>query len=264
MGFLTLVSPIASPQDSTHLEKVAEGEYSQWQDGHPLKNTGLTWTVWRTKDGVEVEAKLPPNMAAFWAAGLKDMATPELRKEIQESSIPTNLDLHFTRQMAIQKLILDGVSLADQKHVLVADCRISDNEISCSGRGGTERRKNTGPEQLLYSYPFPLLFTPILRNYRPVQDQATPIKLVILEEVKNKLRLMEVSGQIQTAGTGKITIGEYTFDTEKYVVVLATKAGERKITLWTKNHETVFAMEDSLLVPGLRIMLNQYKRYSDF
>jgi hypothetical protein len=163
-------------------------------------------------------------------------------------------------------MILEGVSLGDLKQVRVADCQVSDNEISCKGREGTLRLKHEGPLQLMYSYPFPFptSFTPILKNYKPPQNQATPIKLAMLEEVKHKMQLTEVSGQLHAEGTEKLTIGEYIFDTEKYLLVLATKAGERKITLWTKNHETVFAMEDSLLAPGLRIVLTRYKRYSDF
>lgn len=158
------------------------------------------------------------------------------------------------------------MSLGDLKQVRVADCQVSDNEISCKGRGGKTRLQSEGPHLLVYTYPFtfPLAFTPILKNNKPVENQPTSIKLATLEEVKHKIQLAEVQGQIYAEGTEKLTIGEYTFDTEKYRLVLATKAGERKITLWTKNHETVFAMEDSLLAPGLRIQLTQYKRYSDF
>lgn len=266
-AFLMLANPVASPQSSAHREKVAEGEYSEWQDGHPLKDTGLTWTVWRTSDGLEVEAKLPPDkgaliMAALAGPGFK--ATPELRKEIQDSSTTTNIDLQLTKQVVVQKMVLEGKSLGDLKQVRVADCLVTDNEISCKGRMGTVGLKSEGPRQLVYSPPFPLSFTPILKNYKPAQNQAIPIELAILEVVKGKIQLTEVSGQLQAEGVEKLTIGEHTFGAEKYLLVLATKAGERKITLWTTNHETVFAMEDSLLAPGLRIMLSQYKRYSDF
>lgn len=263
-AFLSMLSPVASPQDLSSREKVAEGEYSRWQDGHPLKNTGLTWTVWRTNDGIEIDAKLPPDMAAVWAAGLKHIASPELKKEIQESSTTTSIDMQLTKQLAIQKLVLDGKNLGDLKPVRVADCQIGDHEISCHGRKGTNRIKNSGLRQLLYSYPFPLLFTPILRDSKPLQGQAALVKLAMLEQAKDRLRLAEVSGQIRAEGTEKLTIGEYTFDAEKYLLVLATDAGERKLTLWTKNHDTVFAMEDSQLTAGVRVMLTQYKRYSDF
>jgi hypothetical protein len=267
VAFLTLANPAASWQDSARREKVAEGEYTKWQDGSPLKDTGLAWTVWRTNDGLEVEAKLPPDKAAFWAAAVAGpgfRATPELKKEIQNSSTTTSIDLQLTKQAVVQKMILEGRSLGDLKQLRVADCRVSESDISCQGREGTLRLQSAEPHQLLYSYPFPLLFTPILKNHKPTQNQPTPIKLAILEEVKHKMQLTEVLGQLQAEGAEKLTIGEYTFDTEKYLLVLATKTGERKITLWTRNHETVFAMEDSLLAPGLRIMLSQYKRYADF
>jgi len=69
-AFLMLANPVASPQDLAHREKVAEGEYSEWQDGHLLKDTGLTWIVWRMNDGLKVEATLPPDKDAFLAAEL--------------------------------------------------------------------------------------------------------------------------------------------------------------------------------------------------
>jgi hypothetical protein len=190
--------------------------------------------------------------------------TPELRKEIQNSSATRSIDVQLTTQVVLQRIILEGVSLGDLKQVRVADCQVRDNEISCKGREDTIRLKSEGPRQLVYSYPFPLLFTPILKSYKPVQDQPTPIKVAMLEEVKHAVQLTEVSGQLYAEGPEKLAIGEHTFDTVKYLLVLATKTGERRITLWTANHETVFAMDDSLLAPGLRIMLSQYKRYADF
>jgi hypothetical protein len=269
LGFLVLTNPIVSLQDPAHREKVAEGEYSEWQDGHPLKDTGLTWTIWHTKDGFEVGATLPPDKGAFIAAALAgpgSTATAEFKKEIQNSLVTRTIDLQLTKLLVLQRMILEGVSLGDLKQVRVANCQVSENEISCERREGTLRVKSEGPLQLVYCYPFPFptSFTPILKNNKPAQNQGTPIKLALLEEVKHKLQLTEVSGHLHAEGTEKLTIGENVFDTDKYLLVLATKAGERKMTLWTRNHETVFAMEDSMLGPGLRIQLNQYKRYSDF
>src|SRR3984957_6028132 len=177
-AFLMLATPVASPQDLAHREKVAEGEYSQWRDGHPLKDTGVTWIVWRTNDGLEVEATLPPDEDAFIAAALAGpgfRASPEFKKEIQNSSATRNIDLQLTKQAVLQRMILEGVSLGDLKQVRVADCQVSDNEISCKGRKGMLRLKHEGPLQLMYSYPFPFptLFTPILKNYKPPQNQTT-------------------------------------------------------------------------------------------
>jgi hypothetical protein len=266
LGFPLLASPAVFLQEQADREKVAEGEYSEWQGGHPLKDTGLTWTIWHTKDGLEIEATLPPDRGALLAAGLQDIASPELRKEIQNSPVTRSIDLQLTKLLVLQRMILKGVNLGNLQQVRVTDCQVSENQISCEGRKGTLHAKNNGPLQLVYSnpFPFPTLFTPILRNNKPAQSQDMPIKLAMVEEINHKMRLTEVPGQLHAEGTEKLTIGDHIFDTDKYLLVLATEAGERKITLWTRNHETVFAMEDSLLGSGLRVQLNQYKRYSDF
>jgi len=268
LGFLVLTGPIVALQDLAHREKVAEGEYSRWRDGHPIEDTGLSWTIWRTQDGLDVEATLPPDKGAFIAASSSGSGgtTPELKKDIQNSSVAKSVDLKLSKVLAFQRMILEGVSLRDLKQVRVTDCDVSGNEISCAGRDGKLHAKSEGPLQFLYSYPYPLpmSFTSILRNNKPAENQSTPLRIAMLDDVKHKLQLTEISGQLYAQGTDKINLGEHIFETEKYLLVLATKAGDRKITVWTKNNGIVFAMEDSQLEPGVRIQLNRYKRYSNF
>jgi hypothetical protein len=135
LGFLVLTNPAVSLQDPAHREKVAEGEYSEWQDGHPLKDTGLTWTIWHTKDGLEVEATLPSDKGAFIAAALADpgsAATADFKKEIQNSSVTRSIDLQLTKLLVLQRMILEGVSLGDLKQVRVANCQVS--SIGYKGR----------------------------------------------------------------------------------------------------------------------------------
>jgi hypothetical protein len=262
------VAFVAYPQDSARLEKVAEGEYWEWQDGHPVKDTTQTWTIWRTSDGYEVEDKLPPDkgaalMAVMGAALAKNMS-PELREDLRNASTTTDIHLQLTKERAIRTLLLNGKKLSDAKQVQMANCRIEENEISCKGREGTAHLKNSGQDQLVYSYPFPLLFTPMLKQSKPALNQTIPVKLAVLEEVKNKLQLTEVPGVLHGEGPEKLVVGQYTLDTEKYVLAFEMKTGPRQITLWTRNQGTVFAMEDSRLASGLRVMLSQYKKYSDF
>lgn len=259
---------VAYPQNSGQLEKVAEGGYSEWQDGHPIKDTSQTWTIWRTGDGYEVEDKLPPDKAAaltaVMGAALSKNMSPELRKELQNATTTTDIHLHLTKERAIQALLLNGKKLSEPKQVQVANCRVKENEISCKGREGMAHLKHSGQDQLVYSYPFPLLFTPMLRQSKPALNQTIPVKLAVLEEAKNKLQLTEVSGLLHGEGPEKLVVGQYTFDTEKYLLALEMNTGPRQITLWTANQETVFAMEDSRLAPGVRVLLSQYKKYSDF
>lgn len=86
----------------------------------------------------------------------------------------------------------------------------------------------------------------------------------MLDEVKNKPRLREMAGQLQSQGSVKLSIGEHIIDTEKFVLTLDTKVTPRIITLWTSKQGIVFAMEDSQFAPGFQILLTQYKRYAEF
>ena len=86
----------------------------------------------------------------------------------------------------------------------------------------------------------------------------------MLEEVKNKLQLTEVSGQLRSEGPDKLAIGEYTFDSQKYALDLDAKSGPRQVILWASAQGIVFAMEHSKSASGERVMLSQYKRYLDF
>jgi len=267
--FLVSITPVAVPQGSTRLEKVAEGQYLQWQDGHPVTDTAQSWTIWRTNDGYEVEDKLPVDkgvmlMAAMGAA-LDTKTSPELREDMKNATMKTNISLQLTKDRAIQALILNGKKLSDSKQIEVANCQVKENEITCKGHEGSAHMKNSGQDQLLYPYPFPLLFAQILKQSQPATGQTIPITLAVLEEVKNRLQLAKVSGQLRGEGEERMVVGQYTFETEKFVLAFNAKNGAaRQITLWASNQGTVFAMEDSRFTPGLRVLLSQYKKYSEF
>lgn len=259
---------ITYPQNPPRVEKVSEGEYWEWQDGHALKDTSQTWTIWRTQNGYEVENNLPPDKAAallaVMGAASERQMSPELREEFQNTSTTTDIHLQLTKDGAVRELLLNGKKLSEVKQVQVAHCLVKEDEITCKGREGTARMKNSGQDQLVYSYPFPLLFTPMLKQFKPALNQTIPVELAMTEEVKNKLQIIEMPGQLQGQGREKLSIGEYTFETEKYALALTTKSGPRQITLWASPQGIVFALEDSTLAPGLRVVLNQFKRYSDF
>jgi hypothetical protein len=266
--FLTSTTPVAFPQGSARLEKVAEGRYLQWQDGHPVMDTAQVWTIWRTNDGYEVEDKLPVDkgvmlMAAMGAA-LDSKMSPELREDMKNAIMKTDINLQLTKDRAIQALILNGKKLNDSKQIEVANCHAKENEITCKGHEGSAHLKNSGQDQLLYPYPFPLLFAQILKQSRPAAGQTIPITLAVLEEVKNRLQLARVPGQLRGEGPEKIAVGQYTFDTEKVVLTFDAKNGTRQITLWASSQGIVFAMEDSRFTAGLRVLLTQYKKYSEF
>jgi hypothetical protein len=77
---------VARAQNSAQREKVAEGEYSEWKDGHPLKDTSQTWTIWRTPNGYEIEDKLPPDQGA--ALGCNGNCAPEKHVSRTSGGVP--------------------------------------------------------------------------------------------------------------------------------------------------------------------------------
>jgi hypothetical protein len=262
------VPSVRYPQNSAQVEKVAEGEYWEWQDGHALKDSSQTWTIWRTQNGYEVEDNLPPDKAAalwalFGAASERHMSR-ELQEEYQNSPTTTDIHLQLAKNGATRGLLLNGKKVSEIKQVQVANCLVKENEISCKGWQGKAHLRNSGQDQLVYSYPFPLLFTPMLKQLKPALNQSIPVKLAMLEQVKNKLQITEVPGQLQSQGHEKLSIAEHTFDTDKYALALITKSGPRQIMLWASTQGIVLAMEDSQLPPRLRVVLSQFKRYSDF
>jgi len=266
---LLVIAPfVASRQNSAQVEKVAEGEYWELQDGHLIKDTSQTWTIWRSQDGYEVEDKLPPDeAAALWAvfgAGLQGRMSTGLREDYRNSSTTTDIHVQLSKDGAIRGLLLNGKTLSEIKQVQVANCAVKENEISCKGWQGKAHLKNSGQDQLVYSYPFPLLFTPMLKQLKPALNQKIPLKLAMVEELKNKVQITEISGQLENQGREKLSIGEFNFDTEKYALALTTKSGPRQIKLWASPEGIVFALEDSQLASGRRVVLIHYKRYSDF
>jgi hypothetical protein len=246
---LGLTSPVAFSQASSRLEKVAEGQYLQWRDGQPVGDSAQVWTIWRTNDGYEVEDKLPldvgNSLMGAMGAALGPKMSPELREDLKNSTMKTVINLQLTKLRAIQGLRVDGQTLADSKQIELANCHLKENEIICKGRQISAHLKNAGQSQLLYRYPFPLLFTQILKEFRPAIGQAISVPLVLLEEVKNKSQLARVSGQLRSEGSERMVFGPYTFDANKFVLTFDVKDGSRIIRLWTSDQGVVFAMEDS-------------------
>lgn len=260
--------PVAFPQGSARLEKVAEGQYLQWQDGHPVKDTAQSWTMWRTNEGFDIEDKLPVDNGALlmgtFGAELKPQMSPELREDMKSLSMKTDITLQLTKEKAIRVLVVNGKKVSDAGQVEMASCQFKGEQIACKGHDASVHLKNAAQDQLLYTYPFPLLFTQILTQSHLVPVQTNSVTLALLEEVNSKYQLTRVPAQLRSEGPENFVIGDRNIPTEKFILSLATKSGPRQITLWTIKPGVVLAMEDSRFATGLRVVLSQYKKFSDF
>jgi len=266
--FLGSTSPVSFSQNPSRLEKVAEGQYLQWRDGHPDKDTAQIWTIWRTNYGYEVEDKLTvtvgDSLMGMMGAALGANMSSELRKDLKNSTVKTVINFQMSRQREIQALKLNGRTLTDSKQIELANCHVKESNLVCKGRENSAHLKNAGQSQLLYRYPFPLLFAQVLNQSRPTMGQTSSLTLVLLEEVKNKLQLAKLSGQLRNEGAEQMVIGAHTFNTDKFVLTFDAKDGMRTIALWTSEPGIIFAMEDSQFTSGARVLLSQYKKYTDF
>ena len=254
------------PGVGTPREKVAEGQYAEWKNGQIVRDTNQSWTLWRDGDGFELEDELPRTGAALMAVterALWSKMSPELQRELQDSTTTTNINLKLATDKSVLTLSLIGVKFSDLKTTEVAQCSLNDTVILCKGRKGKAHLRRA--DQLLsYSYPFPLLFVPLVSHPNTAESKPAQFKLAVLQEADKELRLIETSGQLQYVGQEQLTIAEYNLLTEKYVLTIDEQGGPRQITLWASHQGIVYGMEDSKLIPGLRVLLTQYKKYSDF
>lgn len=89
-------------------DKVAEGEYWRWEDGHPIKDTAQSWVIWQAKEGLEIESKLPPNKGALLLAAIgHDLfknESPEFREEARNAAVATEIAVRMDKSMAVSAL----------------------------------------------------------------------------------------------------------------------------------------------------------------
>ncbi len=202
-------------------------------------------------------------MGALGNALTKDMS-PEMREEFENASVPTGFDLQLATDYFVTHLQISGKRLSTAKQIQVANCGMGDKQISCKTEHGTLRVKTPAKASLVYLSRCPLAFMPILKQAKIEPGQDSTLRVVVLDEVKHTPQLSERVATLNDVGRESLSIGQYSFGVEKYVLALDSKSGARKITLWASNQGIVFAMEDSQSQPNVRIAMSQFQKYSDF
>lgn len=261
---LLSLSTGSAAQNPDRRDKVVEGEYWRWENGHPIKNTAQSWAIWRTKDGFEIENKLPPDKAALWFAAMGQVsATREFKEEVKNAAMVTDVTIQADQEFHLVALRSNGKSLKDGKPVVVADCSAKEAGLACKGRLGDVRTALPAAASPLYSPAGPMQYVLVLKQVKVELSQSQGISLVMLEEVKNRLQLSEVKVVVRSEGRDKLTIGERVIELEKFVVSIDAKNTPWQISLWASKQGVVFGVEDSR-DPEARVLLTQYKKYSDF
>ena len=106
--FSALVARDVPRQIPERLVKIAEGEYRRREGGHPIKDTTQSSALWRTKDGFEIESKLPPDKGALLLAAMGHRPfkheSAELIEEARNAATATEINVALNMEMNVSTL----------------------------------------------------------------------------------------------------------------------------------------------------------------
>jgi hypothetical protein len=269
-----------SPQTQAVREKAAEGEYAEWKDGEPIPGSEVAWVLWSTREGLELEAHLPPDMAASLLFGLARTSrmSPEMRRGAEEYASLREIDLKLSKDFSPQQLRLIGVKLEDVKKLengknpsnanglALAECEIGDAKTNCKSREEKHHLETQAGQQFYFCYPFPPLVSHILRHAGATASQPAAMRLTFFEfdQKTSRFTLATASGKLADEGPEEFMLGQNKFAAEKYVLTMESKTGRHQLRIWASHLGFVAAMEDSALPPGIRIQLMKYRKYAEY
>ena len=271
----------ASPQEPPQPEKLAEGKYEQWQGGHPVADTARQWSITRTGDGYEVKVEWPPERATamLWmiaAAGYEHLSS-EMRAQVQNASITTGMRLHAGQDMTFRDLTLTGKTfrnvlaimqhkktLGEASDVELAHCAAEGGKLSCKGAIGKAEIKLRGDFCFLYGHSLPILYAPLLKRLAASAEEQQRTEFVILDDSSRHLPLSRMTATLRRDGAENLAIGDRTFPLERFILDVQAGSPARAIRLWAARDGTVFGVEDPRFAEGRRVLLSEYRKYSNF
>lgn len=249
-------------------EKVAEGVYVKLINNASVTGSEQSWTLWRFSDGsFELENQFKTgheNQAVelLAAIGSKHLS-PALRADLEKKSRQTHFTVHLRSDNRADALTVHGERLSDTKKLQLAACEIKDAQASCKDHRGKARYKLSGEEELLYSFPFPLLFRPLLLASSLTAGQTINKKVVFMTLGEDGPRLEQATLAVKYHGEERLALGQQNFNLGKYAITVRAPNQPLDITVWATRNGLIMAMEEAHFA-GERMGLIHFKRYSDF
>jgi len=266
---LILLGGFAAPliTESAANQKLAEGEYARINGGHIVEGSNQRWVLWRVAGGylLEDHFQVPLDAKAQMLADLDSKrSSPQLKKKMETEARANELQMKFSAEFRPQQLVVRGNRLLDGRAVEIVTCDIQDRETLCTGLKGETRLKSKSPRQFFYSFPFPMLFTPLVRQ-QGNESGRRKIDLIALtsKSVPSGPELSESEGELSYAGQESLSLRTSKPAVGKYEITIVSSSGWLlKATVWASPGGLVMAMER----PGAkeRMELIQYKKYGDF
>lgn len=264
---------VCGSAQSAEREKLAEGRYQELANGVPSRSTEHSWVLLRTGVGYELEDHFSdPSQAAarlMMAMGADSRLpmTPDSRQEAESLAIVDDLAVDTDADWRVQNLVLKGKQLNGRstQTVTVLECKNSAAETKCRGLKGNPKLKNKGSHDLFYSFSFPMLFAPFIRQSKCVVEQPETHSLATLSfDSHERPQIAESKGEVKYMGQDDLQIVDKTFHVGKYEIRVRGKDGtSAEYMVWASSDGLVLAVETANN-PGTRSMLVSYKRYSNF
>jgi hypothetical protein len=252
-------------------EKVAEGRYQKLQNGILSKDLEHLWILWRTGAGYELEDHYTDDMQfaerMFIAMDAEFPMAPQLHQEIQSDAVADELVVGTSSDLRIDSLRLQGKQLNGKttKDVSILNCKSLARETKCKGLKGSPKLKTSDARELFFTLHFPLLFGPLVRQSHRDSEHSDNIKLARLSfDTHSRPLIAESEAEVKYLGEEDIQIVDHVFRAGKYQISVRSKVGPALAsTIWASSNGLVLAVEGANDTKS-RVVLVEYKKYSDF
>jgi len=259
-------------------EKVEDGRYALLKNGAEVRGSEHRWTLWRLLDGrfdLEDHFEVDKTARPWFGVMLGMPTTPELRKSLQESVAPSDLEAILDPDRQLLSLTVRGVKLNGDKGVGLK-CQTTAASIECTGTSDKAKLRFHEPRALFWWYGIPVLLQSWIASPQGSSSNKGPRKITVLsfgvapKAGKNiqagmwgdKPTLEPADLTLSSLGPATLVLGDRNISALKYALEVKTLKGDSlSLTVWTDARALVLAVQDSS-DPADLIALVDYKKYS--
>jgi hypothetical protein len=258
---------VACCQAQSHYpEKLAEGAF-ETTPTQKASDPSQQWILWREVNG---ESHVEDHFSSFedplqMLSSNVGHLSSELKAELGDKHGETQLDVTFSSDWKIKRLLLRGVRVADNSPLEIASCKVGDTEISCKGLAHGAKFKKTRSQELMLAFPFPLLLRNLALRAKRDLNHNIEVDLVELRIDNGKLELLPCAATVSLVGEEVLSFGERRFNARKYSIERVTSSGTIRTLLWLSGDDVVLASENQdRSFADSRVWMSRFKQYSPF
>jgi hypothetical protein len=148
----------------------------------------------------------------------------------------------------------------------VASCAIEAREIKCKGLNGGAKIKRSESHYFFFSFPFPMLAGGLLQRGSKEVGERVSMNLTVMSLVpsvdKPRIKLANSAGALTFVGEEQTQLGDHTYKVNKYVFEVLSKTEPLKLTFW--SNKTLVVAVETTAIPGERLQLVEYKKFSEY